>query len=182
MEHPGYYRRIAMLEMLSFLQDRVEEGGQATLWLDFHQEDSPSLGFSDEHIPGGQRINVGSELGVNGAQAIATLRALGTDGYVSLELDQYGFDAGAGGVGVIITESGLRELGQLPIPNPQIDLEERLDAILEAIQARPDIPDQEKTRAETMQEEAKTFGRGFAPAVAVQMLRALAAQYGIHIP
>jgi hypothetical protein len=33
-----------------------------------------------------------------------------------------------------------------------------------------------------LREEAKTFGRGFAPAAAVQVARALAAQYGIPVP
>lgn len=180
METPRYYRRLAMLEMLNRLQDRIEATGEPSLYLEFYQEDDARLEFTDEHQPGGERIDVAAVLGTNGAQAIATLRALSVDGYVALGLDRYGFDAGAGRVEVIVKEKGLQKIGELP--DPRTDLEERLDAIMGEINSRTDLSEEETARAETLRDEAKTFGRGFAPAAAVEILKVLATQFGVPLP
>jgi len=68
MQHPRYFRRLAMLEMLGRLQDRIEEEGESQLDLEFYREpERADLQFSDEHRPGGRRIHLGSALGMTGA-------------------------------------------------------------------------------------------------------------------
>jgi hypothetical protein len=183
MEHPRHFRRIAMLEMLRRLQDLSEEQGNPDLFLEFYRSSDGNRRLEyREHRPGGRKILVPDALGVTGAQAIGTLQELADNGFVKLRTPANGL-AFSGLVGVTILDKGLQTLGELPDPRDDLDerLDERLDVLVEAIRARSDVPDDDKTLAETFREEAKTFGRGFAQATAVQIARTLAAQYGIPI-
>ncbi len=81
-----------------------------------------------------------------------------------------------------LEDKGLRTIEMLSDPHHQLVLS--LEALAEAIRELPEteVSQEEKDRAEKAAQELKTFTRGLAPGAALQMLRALAAALGIHLP
>lgn len=79
-----------------------------------------------------------------------------------------------------LTDDGLRAIEVLPDPHER--LAEALQAFAEAVQELPDVPQEEKDRAEGAAQELKTFARGLAPNAAIELVKVLAASMGAPLP
>lgn len=79
-----------------------------------------------------------------------------------------------------LTDDGLRAIEVLPDPHER--LAAALQAFAEAVQELPDVPQEEKDRAEGAAQELKTFARGLAPNAAIELVKVLAASMGAPIP
>lgn len=109
---------------------------------------------------------------LEGAEAIGLLEELGNAGYISLKLEQFGFNADAGLVGVTLLYKGRAVIGQRLDPNEE--LLEILEAIAAAIEGLEDVDAEQKGKAQKALEKLKTFGRGISATAAVKIIEMVA--------
>ena len=88
-----------MLELLNQLLEEARAQHEDMLWLAFYRRNGGDRSRLEVQET---EFDVADALNFTGAEAIGILRDLGNDGYVRLQLDAYGFAAGAGLVGVIL--------------------------------------------------------------------------------
>jgi hypothetical protein len=102
--------------------------------------------------------DIGEELGLRGAEAVALWGLLEQESYISVS---GGKGPGAGVFKLFfleyLTDKGLREIGRLPHPDERFV--EVIEEVLRRIEENPDVPEVEKDRLRRLAEAAITFGR-----------------------
>ena len=111
-------------------------------------------------------------------EQINLFQSLVKQGYIDADLG-HGIDGGPPFIRATVrdlTTKGYQLIEELP--DPQQDLIRRLDAIAEAIR-QSNAPEEEKAAAEKAADELKKFMRSVSPAVATQIITALARSHGL---
>jgi hypothetical protein len=104
------------------------------------------------------RSDIGEELGLRGAEAVALWRRLEQGGYISTTGGK------SQGTGIFklfflehLTDKGLREIGELPHPDQRFI--EVIEEVLRRIEENPDVPEAEKARLRKLAEAAISFAK-----------------------
>lgn len=163
-----------MLGVLDREARAARERGEATLWLAFYHARAGRE--ADLEVQETEKKSVAEEAQLEGAEAIGLLEELGDSGYIRLQLDQYGFDADVGMVGVTFLDKGRAAIEQIPDPNQK--LLQALDTIAEAIEELQDVDPDEKEEALEGARKVRGFLGDLPAGVTVEVLSRIATLLG----
>jgi len=133
------------------------------------EEAGVHLSYFDAETYDTENLNLGEELGFSSGETIGLFRWAESDGYIR---PRYGSGTGRDSqmpVGVLdhLESQGYELIGELPDPAKLLML--RLDAVQEAINARSDLPPEQKESATRALGELKHFLRGLPPGIVVEV-------------